>query len=318
MSRQVRHPAGDRPRRRAVRAAALTVRTLAVAATVALTVAAAGCAKPSDAAGPAAGDPGRVPSLLRSTDLRLPLDDFLPSLADRARLARAGRVLLSRCMHGLGFDYVAPEPAPTAGPRTWNERRYGLADPAQAVRGYWPDSRAAAARAGAAGLRGGSVPTAAEGDAVTGRGAPVVDGRRVPPGGCAGAAQRRLTAHDPPGADQYLAQRLTSDSFFGSQQDARVRATTRGWADCMTAAGYPYAGPLDPPKDQRFSAAVTPLEIATASADVRCKRRTNLVGVWFSVESTMQRTVIGANRAALDLARAAFQAELAVAEEVGS
>jgi hypothetical protein len=314
MSQHAGHRAGHsaghrRPWRRGFRSAA-----------VALAVATAGCAGPGGAAGQDAGAPDRVPTLLRSADLRLPLDDYLPSVADADRLARAGRALLRQCMHEFGFDYVTPELGPWAGPRTWTERRYGLTDPAQARHGYWPESRAAAARGAAVRLarRRAAAPTEAEGAALTGRGARVLNGKPVPPGGCAGEAQRRLTAHDPPGADQYLAQRLTSDSFFGSQRDARVRRATQQWVSCMKAAGYDYAGPLDPPKDRRFQRAVTPLEISTAGADVACKKWTNLVGVWFTVESTQQRSLVEANRAGLDRARTAVQAELAVAAGVGA
>ncbi len=286
-------------------------------AAVALAMAAAGCAAPGGAnrQGPGTdpGGPGGTPILLRSADLRLPLDDYLPSLADADRLARTGRALVRRCMRELGLDYSPPEPGPSAGPRTWNERRYGLADPAAATRGYWPQSRAAAGT-----RRRPTVATAEEGAAVTGRGVQVINGRPVPPGGCGGEAQRRLAAHDPPGADRYLAQRLTSDSFFGSMQDPRVREVTRRWASCMKAAGHDYAGPLDPPKDRRFQGGVTPLEISTAKADVACKERTNIVGVWFTVESTRQSSLIEANRPALELARTAFQAELAVAAGVGA
>jgi hypothetical protein len=291
------------------------VRWVFRAALVALAVSAAGCAGTGATDRQDAGDgaSGRMPVLLRTADLRLPLDDYIPSLADAGRLARAGRLLVRRCMGELGFgDYAASEPAPTAGPRTWNERRYGLADPAQAAHGYWSASRTAAAV-----RRVPTVATAEEGDAVTGR-ARVVNGRPVPAGGCGSEAQRRLTAHDPPGADRYLAQHLITDSFFGSQRDSRVRAVTAEWAGCMRVAGYSYAAPLDPPRDQRFQGAVTALEVAVAEADIACKRQTNLVGVWFTVESAQQRSLIEANRPALELAGTAFRAELAVAAGVGA
>jgi hypothetical protein len=87
----------------------------------------------------------------------------------------------------------------------------------------------------------------------------------------------------------------------------------------MAAAGHDYPGPLDPPKDPRFQGAVaTPLEVATARADVACKQRTNLVGVWFADESRLQLSLIQANRRALELGWAAFQAELAVATGLGA
>ena len=283
---------------------------------VVLAVTAVGCAGPGAAnrhdPGPGPAAPGPVPVLLRSADLRLPLDDYLLSLAEANRLARGGRALVRRCMRELGFDYSSPEPGPAAGPRTWNARRYGLADPAEATRGYWPADRAAAGLG-----RRPSGATAAEGAALTGR-VGQINGRPVPEGGCGSEAQRRLVANDPPGADRYLAQRLATDSYFGSQRDTRVQEVTRRWAICMKDAGYRYAGPLDPPKDRRFQGAVTPLEISTAEADVGCKQRTNLIGVWFADETARQRALIEANQAALHLARTAFLAELAVAAGVGA
>jgi len=286
----------------------------AVTAVVAAAVAAAtaGCGGPA-AAARNPDQPDQMPRLLRSADLRLPLDDYYLSVAEGQRLARAGRALLNQCVRGFGFDYTAPDPVRT-GPRTWTERRYGLTDPAQAAGGYWAADRVTAATSG----RPANTSTAAEGDVVTGRGAQVVRGRRVPAGGCADEAQRRLAAGSPAGADQTLAQRLGSDTFFGSQRDPRVRAVFSQWSACMRAAGFNYAAPLDPPGDARFQRAVSPVEIATARADVACKQRTNLVGVWFTVEADQQRPLVEANRAALRLARAAFQAELAVAAQVGA
>ncbi|MEN3361272.1 MAG: hypothetical protein V7637_5254 [Mycobacteriales bacterium] len=310
MTQQVPAPSGSARAGRRARLAGRWARWLLGAAATAVAAAAAGgCGGPAAVTRP---DPDGVPLLLRSADLRLPLDDFSLSVAEGQRLARAGRALLSQCVRGFGFDYTAPDPAPT-GPGSWTERRYGLTDPAQAAGGYWAADRLTAARAG----RPANTATAVEGGLVTGRGPQVVRGRRVPAGGCAAQARRRLTAGDPAGTDQTLAQRLGSDTFFASQQDPRVRAVFGQWSACMRAAGYSYAGPLDPPKDARFQGAISTTEIATAKADVVCKRQTNLVGVWFTVEAGQQRPLIEANRAALRRARTAFQAELAVATGVG-
>ena len=291
---------------------------VAVAATA--TLLASGCARPGPA--PAGGrDPGVGPVppagagqpgvLLRTADLRLPLDTYLLSIAESARLARASRILLRQCVAGFGLDYATPDPA-AVGPRTWNERRYGLTDPDQAARGYWPRDRTVPPRPRHAAV------TAAVTAVVTGTGSPTVHGRPVPSGGCTAQAYRQLTANDPPGADRYLAQRLSSDSFFASRQDQPVRAATSAWSACLRAAGHPYPTPLDPPQDSRFQGPVaTPLEIATATADVTCKRRTNLVGAWYADETGRQRALIAANLPALQRARAAFDAELAVAANTG-
>jgi hypothetical protein len=269
----------------------------------------AGCTQP----GPAPASPAAAtPVLLRSADLRLPLDDYQPSVADSHRLIRAQRALLTACMRELGLDFSVPEPAPS-GPRSWNERRYGLTDPAQAAHGYWAADRTGTPQTAAAVRRRTAAATAVEGDAITGRGVQVVNGRPVPPGGCADEARRRLTAGDPPTADLDLPARLAGESYHASQQDPRVRAVIRQWSSCMRTAGYTYPRPLDPAGDPRFQHALSPAEIATAKADVACKQRTNLVGVWFAAESARQRTLIDANQPALDLTHRAYQAELAIA-----
>jgi hypothetical protein len=294
---------------------------LATALAVGLAVgsAAAGCAR--SAAAPAAAPAGpaaAVPVLLRSAGLRLPLDDYQASVAESYLLARAHRALLSACMRELGLDFALPETGPPAGPRTWTDRRYGLTDPAQATRGYWAADRAAGSPTAAAVRRRTAAVTAAEGAAITGRGMHVVNGRQVPPGGCTEEARRRLTADNPAGADLDLPAQLAGQSFFTSQRDPRVRAATQQWSACMKAAGHTYAGPLDPPADRRFQHALSQPEIATARDDIACKARTNLVGVWFAVESAQQRSLIDANRPALDLARRAYHAELAIAAKSGS
>jgi hypothetical protein len=267
-----------------------------------------GCGAGAPAPSGAAAAP--VPRLLRTVDLRLPLDDYLMTLPDSARLARAVRLLQADCLRRLGFR-AGVEPVRSVGPRSWNDRRYGLSDPAQAPHGYWPDGRTSF------GSRPRSTAGAAEGAALTGS-VRAVHGRPVPGGGCAGEASRRLLGHDPAGVDRQLAQRLSYDSFTASRRDRAVVAATAAWSACMAAAGHPYAGPLDPPADPRFQAAFTPLEAATAIADIGCKQRTNLVGIWAGAEAATQRALIAGNRAGLELARTAVTAELAAATAAGA
>jgi hypothetical protein len=81
----------------------------------------------------------------------------------------------------------------------------------------------------------------------------------------------------------------------------------------MRAAGYSYDSPMAPAADPRFRGPLSPAETGTAVADVDCKGRTNLVGVWFTVESEYQRPLVHDHAAALTLAAAAVRAELEVA-----
>jgi len=290
----------------------LAVVVAAVTASGVIAVRSAGPA-PVPAAQSAPGRPAPrepVPVLLRTADLTLPLDAYQTSPAQGARLGRTYLALLAGCLHRFGVGFVQPGGV-RSGPRTPNERRYGLTDPALAGGGYWAGERGLAAR-----------PTpprqAPEFGALAGGGGPaVVRGRRVPAGGCAGEARRALVAGHPAGADRDLGQRLASAVFFAAEREPAVVAATRGWSDCMRAAGFRYAGPLDPLADPRFAGRLTALEVRVARADVACKRRTNLVGVRWAAELAGQRRVLAEHRTALGLTRQAIAAELAVADRTG-
>jgi hypothetical protein len=282
----------------------------AAAALAPLLLIAAGCARPGPPAGPPAERP--APQLLRSADLVLPLDAYLASPAEVSDLTRGYGELLRRCMTRYGFDLPPADHPVSAGPRARNERRYGLADPAgAAARGYRLDDRDTVAAAPANRHRA-PLPPAAQA-ALTGTARATAAGQPIPAGGCAGEAVRALSADAPPAADTSLAQRLSAESFARSQRDTRVQAPTRQWAACMKAAGLDYAGPFDPVRDPRFRGPLSPAEIATAEADVACKRETNLVGIWFSIESACQHTLIDGNATALGPAAAALHAQLAAA-----
>ncbi|MCK9895322.1 hypothetical protein [Frankia sp. AgB32] len=251
---------------------------------------------------------GVAPALTDASHLRLPLDRYLLTPHDADLVARAHRVLLRRCEQRFGIT-GPPEPPATAGPRTLNERRYGITD------------RALAATAGFRVSANGpvTVPKPTEPadprtlDVLSGEGRRVVDGQPVPPGGCSGEAKRRLGAGAPAGADRFLAERLSRDSYFRAESDRRVQAAMRAWSICMQEHGFTYPTPLAAAADPRFRAGpVTPTEIATATTDIDCKARANLVGVWSTLEADLQRPAIATHRDALDTLLRANDAELRV------
>lgn len=87
--------------------------------------------------------------------------------------------------------------------------------------------------------------------------------------------------------------------------DSRWIAAVLKWADCMKAAGFPdYRTPhdalADPQWYQKQGAAPTTRQIATASADISCKRSTNLVGIGLAIQSAYDHEYIQKNRDALD------------------
>ncbi|MBQ0854829.1 hypothetical protein J8N05_42465 [Streptomyces sp. BH-SS-21] len=249
--------------------------------------------------------------LLRSTGLRLPLDAYLLSPGETTKVTEAHRVLVRRCMVRFGFDYPPVAEGETGGGlSSWTERRYGITDPAEAaVRGYRLRAPAGPASAADPGPR--------ERIALTGKGGSRVKGLAVPEGGCAGEAGRRLRAGGPGDVDRGLAQSLSTESYERSVKNKDVQAVTRQWSRCMRANGLDYANPLDPPKDPRFQGtAVSTAERDTAKTDVGCKKRTNLVGVWFTAEAAVQRSLIHRNHEALARVAAMNRTELTAAQAV--
>jgi hypothetical protein len=238
-----------------------------------------------------------VPRLLDTVHLKLPLDAYLSTPVEVDQASKAHRELIRRCMHRFGVSITIPEPPSSPGPRTRNERRYGLTDPVAAAQlGYGfpePVTRPSGSPAG-------PKLTARSRAVLTGEGRNLPSG--LPKGGCISDAGRRLTPFDlstKKPLDEDLPQRLSLDSFQRSQEDPRVRGAFADWSRCMQEKGYHYQQPFDPLTDPALRPAGTTKERRTAEDDVACKASTNLVGRWYAVESAYQRVVITQNRAEL-------------------
>jgi hypothetical protein len=283
-------------------------RWLLTAVLAAPAILAAGCG--GSRAHPAPPAPSHRPNV--SPGPSLPLDHYLPSPTDSVRVARAYHLLVGACEKRFGVAADPEQPAPD-GPRTANERRYGITDPALASSaGYRVSVRATAPPVRPAEARD---PRTLE--VLTGNGRTRVNGQPVPRGGCAGEATRRLEAGAPTDVDRYLAQRLSLDSFVASRRDPRVLTAFRSWSDCMRGHGYNYANPLAAAADPRFARGpVSMTEVTVAVTDIGCKRQTNLVETWAGVEAGLQRGSIAANRDGLEKARLLNEAELRVARSL--
>ncbi|WP_329563411.1 hypothetical protein OG711_37735 [Streptomyces uncialis] len=71
----------------------------------------------------------------------------------------------------------------------------------------------------------------------------------------------------------------------------------------MADAGYDYRNPLAPPVDPRLRDAPKHEAIRTAARDITCKKRTNLVGIWFAVETAYQKQAVDKHRERLNTVR---------------
>ncbi|WP_050997430.1 MULTISPECIES: hypothetical protein [Frankia] len=309
---------GDPASRRASATTPALAAPLAPALAAALLAAlVAGCGSTASTA-PAAVAAARPPSLLDGASLRLPLDPYLLSPRESVSVAQAYRVLLAQCTRRFGVPDPRPRAATADVPATLNERRYGITDAALAATAGYRVSKPRPGDATPASAGAATAPDPRTLDILTGRHPGAVDGRPVPAGGCVGEAKRRLHATAPAGTDPDLAQRLSQSSYFASGRDERVRAVLRAWSACMRTHALYYSSPLDAAADPRFrTGPVSATETAVAATDIACKKQTNLVGVWFSVESELQRPDLATHRRALERIRQTNQIQLTVARGLG-
>ena len=99
---------------------------------------------------------------------------------------------------------------------------------------------------------------------------------------------------------------LAFQALQWTQTDSRIRAADRLWSRCMARRGFSYASPAAA-AGHRWPKSPSPAEIATASADVSCKTRTNLLNTWLAVETAYQQALIGANLGTLAQLQTRFQ-----------
>ncbi|MFJ2847530.1 hypothetical protein ACIPD2_38795 [Streptomyces griseofuscus] len=218
-------------------------------------------------------------------------------------IERAARSLETQCMSRYGFTVVFPpagvNPPPSADDSNM-PRRYGISDSAAAAKyGYElpPDPTEHPqppnlSPAGVAVLTGRKAlnPRAEEAPST-------YRGKRVPQGGCEQEAFDKIGAR----IDFTLPSRLDHDSLVKSQEDSRVQKALTAWSACMKARGYTVADPyaavdLAPSSG---SGKASQKEITVALADIGCKKTTDLVSIWHSVDAAIQQRQVEQNQLAL-------------------
>lgn len=222
----------------------------------------------------------------------LPIQGYLPSDSARSQILQAKKQLVGDCMKTFGFSWTPSPDLPRIGGKTFVDWRYGIHDLALSKeRGYKPAAADQAAYDEA--MNDGAVDGTtggADAQVLDGTGPRTVNGIKVPKGGCVGQADRRI---DTQATQTNTAQQISSRTFIQSKSDSRVVKAFAAWSACMKEKGYTYAAPLDASDDPRFaSPEVTPLEIATATADIGCRDRTNVAKVWFDAETDQQTKAI--------------------------
>ncbi|WP_369197819.1 hypothetical protein [Streptomyces djakartensis] len=86
----------------------------------------------------------------------------------------------------------------------------------------------------------------------------------------------------------------------------------------MKQRGYAYDEPWQAINDKAFRGPEAgPREIATAVADVACKKVTNVVGVWYTVDAAYQRQMLASiGKQRLEMIGKRKRGQLAAAERV--
>lgn len=227
-----------------------------------------------------------------------PIEQYLTKVSENGQLTVAARSLIRTCMSGFGLDYKGPE-VPRATLRSQDSginkaRRYGVIDLGVAeTLGYHPSD-------GPVKEGPGQSPkprmSDSENRVFIGDGDPLSGvkpgdkyaGKEIPRGGCSGQAAEKL------GTKKlgHTAQQINNTSFGRSMENTAVKKVFQEWSTCMSAEGYKFDTPMQA-LGQSIAPNPTASEIAMAKTDVKCKRKVNLVGVWFTVESEIQKGLIG-------------------------
>ncbi|MFG2813778.1 hypothetical protein [Streptomyces sp. NPDC048410] len=208
------------------------------------------------------------------------------------QISHAKKILVGDCMKDFGFTWAPTPDLPKVGPKTLTDWRYGIHDMALAKeRGYKPAAKEQVAYDAALkkGAVDGTTADSPEARALDGR-LKEVGGRKVPAGGCVGAANRGVDAE---AVQARTALGLANAAFVKAQQEPQVVRAFADWSACMKRGGYTYKAPLDASDDRRFSGPqVSPQEIATATTDITCRQKTDVARIWFQAESDLQKKAI--------------------------
>ncbi|MEU0412245.1 hypothetical protein ABZ307_31090 [Streptomyces griseorubiginosus] len=296
-------------------AASLSVLCAAVALS-----AVTGCSSSSgsDEEGRAAGGTGApsvssFPKLTSATDKSLPVEAYLLDAEQEEQLSDAENILRERCMARFGIAYKVPETSVFV-PESITQLRYGPTDADDvAGHGYKPAGSEKAvvkpkpqelAPAATMVLNGTTDPNVKPGSAAA-KGGQDYNGKKVPAGGCIGEAKAKLgySADRTPSENGAppIADKVNTDSWAKSYEDARVKAVFAKWSACMKEKGYTYADPMKANNDSQWeqNPLATAKEKQVASADVACKAKYNVVGTWYAVDVAYQEQMIEQNAEAL-------------------
>lgn len=253
----------------------------------------------------------QIPVVQDAGELTLPLDAYNFTSDSQRVFEDAKATLVRDCLRRFGVEVsmsdIREDDLPEYG---WQrERRYGLFDMAAAQsRGYHRQGMPSEPQTFSSldeieeyrRAQGRWFPSEAEQFLLDGHGRSEFEGRDLPRDangeplpdeGCRGEAEQVLYDGLSRPARPIDAAAQSKQRAFG---DSRVEEAKAAWSDCMADRGYDYSSIWEP-SNRDWPDPVTDEEIATAVADVECKRETNLVGIWYAVDAAHQRAFIENN-----------------------
>ncbi|MEU8841600.1 hypothetical protein AB0D97_21105 [Streptomyces roseus] len=265
--------------------------------------------------------PDTVPKEGLARGLVLPVEAYLQSYEQSTTIEQASRKLQVDCMSDFGFSIKFPplgvNPPPSNNSAN-TPRRYGITNAKEAAeRGYQLKE-----------AQGGERPqnfklTDAETAVLTGRKsrtrgaepAPATyQGKAIPKDGCQGWAFDKIGAR----LDFTLPEKLSYESLNRSQESPRVQAALTAWSACMRESGYEVPHPFEAIKRAPDTVVGSPSqsEINVAVADVECKKKVDLVAIWYAEDAQIQRDQIAHNALVLDELRKKNSSAVKAAEAV--
>ncbi|WP_460406631.1 hypothetical protein [Actinophytocola sediminis] len=225
-----------------------------------------------------------------AAELVMPIAAYMPTEDEYTKLQRTHGIIVQRCMAEKGFDWEPPAPrtGDAFGRQVSRRYRYVLDRDIAAEFGYH--------LVGAAEADQQAEPLAdAEARALAGDD----EEFREESGGCTGAAIERIADGmeyvEAGGLNlPYPVYEVNVDSYARSQRDPLVRTALDEWVACMAERGYEVPDPVEylPPELDIDSPEPSTTEIDMALWDVRCQERTDIVDVWFAVESRIQQRLL--------------------------
>ncbi len=254
-----------------------------------------------------------IPPANSAVTVALPLDSYEEvAVQEQDALAAAGDLLTQRCMTAAGFSYpAAASPGRgAANVQFIEDANYGVASLSQAET-YGYGQAGQNLPPGVLGALPGFVSQLSKhGSAWTSALLGFVPGARVggpQHTGCLQAADTELYGKLGGNPDPDPVPGIAGEAAQWTQSDPHVLAVDRAWSACMARSGFNYKSPMQAAFGN-WPSTPTPAEIATATADVRCKTQTNLVNTWLTVEAAYQAALIGQNLTSLSQLQTTFGA----------